>query len=153
MWMFVVNSVMDDAECLRLRRKLNAHGVLICDLPQADEDEPGHRRWMVGTFALGTVVMTLRRAQVPILYVEKVHPAAVEEEEASPLSRDEQMDRYGAERVCSTDSFKGSLLLAMAANEMAVRGQKIAQDAALPNVDDLIAALATQSSQWVAPEN
>jgi hypothetical protein len=151
--MFVVNSVMNDADCLRLRRQLNSRGVLICDLPDGQEDEPGHRRWMVGTFALGTVVMTLRRAQIPILFVERVHPAAVDEEEASPLSRDEQMDLYGAERVCSTDSFKGSLMLAMAANEMAVRGKGLIQDAALPQVDDLIAALATQSSQWVAPES
>ncbi len=152
--MFVINALMDDMDCIRLRRQLAERGLLVCDLPDAEEDDPAQRRWLVGTFAVGPIVMTLRHAHVPILYVEKVHPAAVTDlDNNTPLTRIEQLSRYGAERVCSTESFKGALMLAMAANEVTAFAPKL-EDQPMPEplVEQLIQELAAQDSQWVTSE-
>jgi hypothetical protein len=150
--MFVVNALMSDALCQRLRRQLNANGVLVCDLPQTEDDGPEQRRWLVGTFAVATVIVALRQAHAHILYVERVQIAAIDEEDDDDLpllSRGEQIDRVGAERVCDTATYQGALLMAMAANEATL----MTWTGELPNLrlDNFLELLGDLDGQWVAP--
>lgn len=156
--MFVVHSVMSHKEARELRALFGSWGILICDLP-SEEDEI--QRWLLGTFAAPTVLSTLRNRYLPILGVEKAHFAVVpEEDDDLALSRDEQIDRYGAERVCATASFKGSLMLALAANEVAVFGVKREDEGGVtamelptaPLVDQVIDELGAFGGQWVAAD-
>ena len=150
--MFVINSIMDDEECGRIRRRLRDRGILVCDLAVPDEGNSGHRRWLTGTFALGAVVITLAQSQIPVLFTELAHPTEVGEDRLDPqLSRAEQLDRYGAEHVCPTDTFKGSLMLAIAANEMALAGPGWRDGEPDPMlIDGIIQRLGAQTNQWVS---
>lgn len=150
--MFVLHALMDRNECIRLRRQLLHHGVLVCDLPGAQDGDPDHRRWLVGTFGLPAVIMTLRKGNVPVLYVDKTSAKEIDEEAEPGLSREESIDLYGAERVCSTASYKGSLMLAIAANEMAVHRKDELNDRNRLDpslVEETVSRLASQSDQWI----
>jgi hypothetical protein len=141
---------MDDAECLRIRRRLHERGILVCDLERPSDADSSHRRWLVGTFALAPVVMTLAQETVPVLYTERAQPLEITDSADGELgmSRREQIEFYGAERVCRTNSYKGSLMIAIAANEMALSEPEL-RDGESPLLGQVIERLGDQPSQWV----
>lgn len=149
--MFVINALMDDGECLRIRRRLHERGILVCDLERPSDSDTSHRRWLVGTFALAPVVMTLAQESVPVLYTERAQPLEIREsgESDTGMTRQEQIDLLGAERVCRTNSYKGSLMIAIAANEMALSEPEL-RDGESPLLGQVIERMGEQSSQWVA---
>ena len=149
--MFVINAIMEDANCGRIRRHLYERGILVCDLERPLDGDPGHRRWLVGTFALAPVLMTLAKETVPVLYTERAQPLEVPEQtdEDIRLSHREQVELYGAERVCRTNSYKGSLLIAMAANEIVLVAPEVG-DSAPALLDQIIERLGHQPAQWLS---
>ncbi len=152
--MFIIHTLLDDSRSRALRRTLALRGVFVCDLQPPEEDQPEHQRWLTGTFATSTVVTALKKAQAPILLVEKAHPTAVTgDEDCELMSREEEIDRFGAERVCSTESFQGSLMLAMAANELSlIAPRKLPLSDHYPDalVEEVIQRLSLQNNQWVS---
>jgi hypothetical protein len=152
--MFVIQ-ILSDNRCNDLQKKLHAKGFLICDLPPSN-DFKERRRWLVGTFTAIPVLLALREAKLPVFSVERARLASVDESdlvESELITRAQQMDRVGAEKVCPTASLKGSLMLAMAANELTLRPRP-ATDLPLshaPFIDQLIDRYAAQPHQWVTP--
>ena len=149
--MFVINALMDDGECLRIRRRLHERGILVCDLERPRDSDGAHRRWLVGTFALAPVIMTLAHETVPVLYTERAQPLEIRDaaDDEIGMTRQEQIEFYGAERVCRTDSYKGSLMIAIAANEMALSEPEL-RDGRSPLLGQVIERLGEQPSQWVS---
>ena len=148
--MFVINALMDDTECTRIRRHLHERGILVCDLNRPVEADPDHRRWLVGTFGLATVLMTLSNQNVSVLYTDRAQPLEIREESKAgiELSVEEQIDLYGAERVCRTDSYKGSLVIAMTANEIGLMEPNV-RNPGSPLLGQIIERLGDQDAQWL----
>jgi hypothetical protein len=148
---FVINALLDDADRMRIRRRLHERGILVCDLGGPADGDPAHRRWLVGTFALAHVLMTLSKENLPVLYTERAQPLEIPRQDEGDLqiTRQEQLDIYGAERVCRTDTYKGSMLIAMAANEIAIAVPEV-RGAESPLLDQIIARLGEQSAQWLS---